>query len=861
MRVALNLALCLSIAVVTSAADSPKAPQPAHPFEIYLLPNSHVDIGYTKLQTEVELDQCRFLELAIEAAQKTADYPPEARFKWNSEVLWAVDSYLRQATPEKRDAFIEAVKKGWIGLDALYANEMAGLCRPEELVQLLDEARRLRKTYDIPIETAMLTDVPGQTWGAVPVLAQSGVRYLSLGPNANHRIGYTCDAWDGRPFYWVSPSGLERILCWQTNHGYDSPFKDEAGLQAFMEQFDAQRAQYPYDILYFRFCKGDNAGPDTGLSDFVKAWNKKHASPRLIIATTRELFRAFEARYGDAIPSARGDFSPYWEDGAASTARELALNRGAAERTVQAETLWALLNPTKFPADAFREAWRNILLFDEHTWGAQSYVTRGKYPPGSEGYEAQWKIKQSFALNADAQSCELLADALSEHRTAGESVSAVDVFNTTSWARSDLLILPVDMHLRGDVVQDAEGREAPSQRLSTGELAVWVEEVPAFGAKRLTFAQGKPRAFGQATADGSALSNGMISVVLDAITGGVKQFRWDPMGVDFAHSGDVGLNEFFYVPGFDPKAAVRNGPVILRVKEAGPLVASIVVESPAPGCNQLSRELRVIHGVPRLDIVDAVDKKPIPLADLLKPEPQYEGFYFGFAFNVPDGVMRMDMPWCVVRPEVDQLPGSCKNWFTIQRWVDIANQDYGVTWATVDAPIVEVGAISPQPPTPSDKDIWRKSLPPSQTLYSYVMNNYWTTNYRHDQDGVLVFRYSITPHRRFDATAAAKFGVEQSQPLITVPVEDKTPPPIPLLKVEPPTVLVTALKPSDDGKAWILRLFGASGMPEKVTLTRCGDKQVSICRSNLDEAALDPVTGPLDLLPYEIVTLRLTPGV
>ena len=35
-----------------------------------------------------------YLRNAIEIARNTADYPPEARFKWNSEVLWAVDSFL-----------------------------------------------------------------------------------------------------------------------------------------------------------------------------------------------------------------------------------------------------------------------------------------------------------------------------------------------------------------------------------------------------------------------------------------------------------------------------------------------------------------------------------------------------------------------------------------------------------------------------------------------------------------------------------------------------------------------------------------------------------------------------------------------
>ena len=110
-------------------------------------------------------------EQVIELARKSADYPPGSRFKWNVEVLWAVESYLKQASKEKREQFIEAVNKGWIALDALYGNELTALCRPEELIRLVDYAQKLRQRYGFTINSAMITDVPGYTWGIVPVLA------------------------------------------------------------------------------------------------------------------------------------------------------------------------------------------------------------------------------------------------------------------------------------------------------------------------------------------------------------------------------------------------------------------------------------------------------------------------------------------------------------------------------------------------------------------------------------------------------------------------------------------------------------------------------------------------------------------
>jgi len=174
--------------------------KPIRKWEVYLLHHSHVDIGYTHVQTEVVRKHWGYFEQVIELARKTADYPPGSRFKWNVEVLWAVDSYLKQATKEKREQFIEAVKKGWMGLDALYGNELTALCRPEELIRLVDYAQKLRRRYDFTINSAMITDVPGYTWGIVPVLAQSGVKYFSVGPNRGHRIGYTLSSWGDKPF-------------------------------------------------------------------------------------------------------------------------------------------------------------------------------------------------------------------------------------------------------------------------------------------------------------------------------------------------------------------------------------------------------------------------------------------------------------------------------------------------------------------------------------------------------------------------------------------------------------------------------------------------------------------------------------
>jgi len=481
--------------------------KPLRRWTIYLLPHSHVDIGYTKVQSEVERDHWRFFERAIELGEKTRDYPPGARFKWNVEVLWAVESYLQNASPQKRQRFIQAVEDGIIGLDALYGNELTALCRPEELVQLTAFARRLVRQHGLRIDSAMISDVPGYTWGIVPVLAQSGVRYFSIGPNASARIGYTLAAWADKPFWWLSPSGEEKVLCWIPRRGYWRAFRGEADLMAYLAHLEA--TGYPYEMVQMRHCLGDNSGPDPRLPDFVRRWNETHAFPRLVIATTSEMFRDFERRYGRKVPVVRGDFTPYWEDGAASSARETALNRAAAERLVQAEALWAMLKPRGFPADDFYQAWRNAILYDEHTWGAHNSVRQ----PDSPFVKAQWAIKQRFALEADKLSRRLL-EAAFPPAPRGKKVSALDVFNTCSWPRTDLVVLDASLPLAGELVKDSTGRSVPSQRLSTGALAFVARDVPPFGAKRFTLNPGNPHSTGSARAAEGTLSTATIRITL-----------------------------------------------------------------------------------------------------------------------------------------------------------------------------------------------------------------------------------------------------------------------------------------------------------------------------------------------------------
>jgi len=835
--------------------------------EFWLLPHSHTDIGYSDPQAVVEKNHWSYFEQAIAIARRTADYPAGARFKWNSEVLWAVETYLNQASAEKRTAFFDAVKRGWIGLQALQANVLTGLCHPEELFHLTDFARRLAREQGLRLDTAMITDIPSYTWSLVPALAQSGVKYLSSGPNympnlpdGGDRIGGALKAWGDKPFYWIGPSGQDRILFWMAGRGY-SWFHglNRGGLSldrtkpVFDYCRDLAEAEYPYDMVQVRYTMGgDNGPPDPELPDAVKAWNEAFESPTLVIATASEMFAEFERRHGSKVPAVRGDFTPYWEDGAASTARELAANRASANRLLVGEALWAMIDPARFPDADFTEGWRQVVLWDEHTWGAADSISR----PDGENARRQWETKKSFAVEGERRSRSLLAGAISAWIGDGTARgriygNAVEVINPTGWARTEVVTIPKEGSAVGDLVRDEKGVTVPSQRLASGDLALLAGAVPAFGAKRFIILKGAPASRTATSASGNILENDFLKATIDPASGAISSMIWKGGGglelVDAA--AGRGLNEYLYVPGRDPRRARGATTVKIAVGEPGPLVASLVVESAAPGARSLRREIRMTAASDRLEILDRLDKEKIR---------EKESVHFAFPFRVPDGEVRIDLGWGFIRPGVGQIAGACKDFFGLQNAADISNRDFGVTWVSLDAPLAEIGEMTDERPVEKGVRGWRTFIPPSTRLFAYVMNNYWHTNYKADQEGPVVFRFVVRPHQGAATAGFARLGIESARPLVVSPASASG---IPWagtgLEASPSSVLITSLKPSRDGRALIARLYNASDRPEDVLLDGRFAQGAVIYRSGPFEDPREALAGPLLLMPMETATLRI----
>jgi alpha-mannosidase len=235
-----------------------------------------------------------------------------------------------------------------------------------------------------------------------------------------------------------------------------------------------------------------------------------------------------------------------------------------------------------------------------------------------------------------------------------------------------------------------------------------------------------------------------------------------------------------------------------------------------------------------------------------------ESVNFSFPFSMPGWQVRVEVPFGVVRPDVDQIPSACKNWFTMGRWADVSNDSYGVTWVSMDAPLVQVGGVTANLlNSHTDPKVWRREVGETQTLVSWAMNNHWGTNYRAYQEGPVVFRYLVRPHSGYDAAVASRFAVPASQPLLPVRARGAAPQRESLLRLGAQQLLVTGLKPADDGPGVIVRIWNA-GDEEVVSGLQWRDKSAAaIYRSDTSERAGEPVQAKLSAGANEMVTIRV----
>ncbi|MGC9328678.1 MAG: glycosyl hydrolase-related protein, partial [Candidatus Hinthialibacter sp.] len=173
----------------------------------------------------------------------------------------------------------------------------------------------------------------------------------------------------------------------------------------------------------------------------------------------------------------------------------------------------------------------------------------------------------------------------------------------------------------------------------------------------------------------------------------------------------------------------------------------------------------------------------------------------------------LEIPLATMHPEEDQIPGANRNIYTLRRWIDVSNNDAGVTLVSHDAPLLELCDMHAE-------QEWLEHLPLTNThFYSYVMNNYWFTNYKASQGGPAIFRYSMWMHDgSCKPSESTRFADKAASPLCVVPLRvtdpnDSSLPPasMSLASIDAPHVLIQNIKWAESGEGFIIRLRELDG--------------------------------------------------
>jgi hypothetical protein len=503
---------------------------PAKKWTLYVIPHIHTDIGYSDYQAKVAAVQSHALDEALDLIAQH----PEFRYSLDGE--WDLEQFLGARSRAEQQRVIKAIREKKIFVPAQYACLLTGLPTAETSIRSLYPSADFSRLHGTPLDYANITDVPSYTWSYASILAAAGIPYLAAGSN-NYRAPVLLIGrlQEHSPMWWECPD-RKHVLLWYSRHYeqldmiFGAPPVMAAGRQMlplFLQMYETPQYKADAAIIYGTQVENHALYPEQAV--LAAEWNSKYAYPHLRYSGFREAMEEIARQFGGRIPTVRGDGGPYWEDGVASDAFYVALERHNEARAPSAEKLATLASLTD-PRLAVNSAaldgmWKKMILMDEHTWGAADSVS------DPESFEAvdQLAIKDSYALDA-AAGIEFMARRsmaqLADRIPAGPN--SLVVFNTLSWKRDGTVSLDLK---KGEEVADSEGGAAlPVEILESRKYEdrarFMARNVPAFGYRVYTIREAtrvaQTKAPEPTIPTATSLQNAYYGIELDARTGDVR---------------------------------------------------------------------------------------------------------------------------------------------------------------------------------------------------------------------------------------------------------------------------------------------------------------------------------------------------
>lgn len=853
--------------------------KPVREWEIFLVQHTHTDIGYTRPQTEILPEHLRFIDHALDYCDQTNDYPDAAKFRWTCETSWSVREYLKSRPQKQIDRLLKRIKEDRIEATGMFLNFSEII--DESALAAQTKTLRMLKNKGIDVTTAMQNDVNGIAWCMVDYYHNTDIKYLSMGIHAHRaRIPFNKPT----TFWWQSPSG-NRLLAYRSEHyqhanslGITTSQQDILRNNLSQYLTGLEEKDYPYNKVALQFSGyvTDNSPPSTVACDIIKEWNEKYEWPKLRSALAKDFMIYLDEQHADEIPEQKVAWPDWWTDGVGSAANETKEVRKA---QVSIASITAILSMGKILGielpeniqNEVEDVYDNILFYDEHTHGAAESVT----DPLGQNTINQWGMKAAYAWEAAKKSYALEEKVLAfiEPALNKSNLPVIAVFNTLNWGRSGMvgLFLENEIIAEGEdfTITDSEGREVPyqryQQRMEGAYFGLWVEDIPPMGYKTLQVNVGQ-KAKANPKLNNQLFENKFYQITIDESKGIVTSIFDKDLQKELIDPNDtLTLGQFIYEELDNRHEMERltnstrdtiykplgmNRTLLKNIKttkkENGAIYNSIFLNGDMPVCADergVSIEIRLYHFQKKIEFLYSMIKLPV-----INPE----GVYVAFPFNLDGGRLAFEAQGGVVYPGINQLEGSSSDWNTIQNFAAVKGDNSQIVFVSNETPLVQFGAIN-------TGRYYYRLKPKTNHIYSWVLNNYWVTNFKASQGGELQWTYSITSSDDNSDMFATKFGWGDRVPLksrIMLPTKGAAKTDLvsqSLININVPNLLLVNTSLSSDRKGIILHLREVEGDHAIMDIRRLLEETgaTSAQEVNILEEELSQLTSPLLIEHYE----------
>ena len=409
------------------------------------------------------------------------------------------------------------------------------------------------------------------------------------------------------------------------------------------------------------------------------------------------------------------------------------------------------------------------------------------------------------------------------------------------------------------------------RRMEGAYYGLWVENIPPMGYKTLQVNTGAKSGW-KPDASFDNFENKYYEMSIEPEVGLISRIYDKELKLDIVDVDDEwGLGQLIYeelsnrhdlerltnsnrdtvYKALDLKRTKMNNVRITKI-ENGAIYKSIFINGEIPVCADergVDIEIRLFHYEKKIDFLYRMHKLQVH-------DP--EGVYVAFPFSLEDGSLAFEVQGGVVYPGKNQLAGSASDWNTIQNFAAVRGRDAQIVFVSKDIPLVQFG----------DLNIGRyyyRLQPKTNHIYSWVMNNYWVTNFKSSQQGELRWQYSITTSEDKTDMFATRFGRSTRTPILSrviLPLKGVSTTKLvarSLIDLDVPNLLLVNANLSMDGNGIVLQVREIEGGHGVIDIGRLVKETgaSSAQEINILEDVLTDLTAPLLVEHFETRFLKL----